>query len=80
MRLRRADPALGFNEFAPTGTLAANGQLVNVDDQQALYGLYGNTYGGSLNNPPNFGLPNIPPPVAGTQYVVCVDGIYPPRD
>ncbi len=71
---------VGWNDFAPTGTLAANGQILNIENQQPLYSLYGNTFGGNLNaTPPTFGLPNIPPPVAGAQYVVCVEGIYPSR-
>ena len=71
---------VGF-DYAPQGTLTANGRTLGVDGNQELFSLYGNQYGGDVNaTPPTFGLPNIPGPVAGTQYVVCVNGVYPPRD
>jgi microcystin-dependent protein len=47
---------LGFN-FCPTGWIVANGQLLNIAQFQALFALYGTTYGG--NGVQNFAIPNL---------------------
>jgi microcystin-dependent protein len=41
----------------PTGQTAANGQQLPISQQQALFSVLGNTYGG--NNPFSFALPNL---------------------
>ncbi len=57
-----ADPFLGelrimsFN-FAPRGWALCNGQLLPINQNQALFSLLGTTYGG--NGQTNFGLPNM---------------------
>jgi len=43
--------------FAPVGFAMANGQLVSIAQNNALYALYGTTYGGDGVN--TFGLPNL---------------------
>jgi microcystin-dependent protein len=48
--------AVSFN-FAPTGWALCNGQLLPVNQWQALFALLGTTYGG--NGTQNFGLPNL---------------------
>jgi len=45
-----------FN-FAPKGWAQANGQLMAINQNQALFSLVGTTYGG--NGIQNFGLPNL---------------------
>jgi microcystin-dependent protein len=45
-----------FN-FAPKGWAQANGQLLPINQNQALFALIGTTYGG--NGVQNFGLPNL---------------------
>ncbi|WP_082910957.1 phage tail protein [Magnetospirillum moscoviense] len=44
-------------KFCPVGFLPADGRVVNVNDYQALFALYGNIYGG--NGGTTFGLPNL---------------------
>ena len=46
----------GFN-FAPNGWALCNGQLLNIQQYQALFTLLGTVYGG--NGQQNFGLPNL---------------------
>ena len=45
-----------FN-FAPRGWAMCNGQLLQINQNQALFSLMGTTYGG--NGQTNFGLPNL---------------------
>ena len=42
--------------FAPTGTSFTNGQLLSISENDALFSLYGTTYGGDGET--TFGLPN----------------------
>lgn len=46
----------GWN-FAPRGTMMANGQLLPINQYSALYALFGTTYGG--NGQQTFGLPDL---------------------
>ena len=46
----------GFN-FAPNGWALCNGQLLNIQQYNALFALLGTTYGG--NGQQSFGLPNL---------------------
>ncbi|MFS0553603.1 phage tail protein [Brevibacillus sp. 179-C9.3 HS] len=57
-----AEPFLGeirqFSfSFAPRGWALCNGQLLNINQNQALYALLGTTYGG--NGTTNFALPDL---------------------
>jgi len=47
---------MSFN-FAPTGWAQCNGQLLPINQNQALFSLLGTTYGG--DGRVNFGLPNL---------------------
>jgi microcystin-dependent protein len=47
---------VGFN-FCPTQWIPANGQLLNISPNQALFALYGTTYGG--DGVRTFGVPNL---------------------
>ena len=56
------DPFLGEirmfgGSFVPQGWAAANGALLSISQNDALFNLYGTTYGGDGNV--NFGLPNL---------------------
>jgi microcystin-dependent protein len=64
--------------FAPQGFMECNGQLLPVNQYQALYSLLGNTYGGNIQSM-TFALPKLTPPNESMKYIMCVEGIYPPR-
>ena len=48
--------AMSF-DFPPTGWAACNGQLLSIQQNQALFSILGTTYGG--NGTTNFALPNL---------------------
>jgi microcystin-dependent protein len=62
--------------FAPSGTLACNGQTVSTSTYGALFGVLATSYGG--NGITTFGLPNLPPVLtqggAPFQWVIVTDG------
>lgn len=70
---------VAFN-YVPAEYLPCDGRIVNIRDNEALYSLIGNTYGGSVANG-TFGLPNLKDkvPDPSLHYIICVSGIYPPR-
>ena len=43
--------------FCPKGWIDANGQLINIAQNTALFALYGTTFGG--NGQTNFAVPNL---------------------
>lgn len=58
----RAEPFLGQimitgSNFCPRGWVEANGQLVSISSNSALFSLYGTTYGGDGRT--TFGLPDL---------------------
>jgi microcystin-dependent protein len=69
---------VGFN-FAPTGWFLCNGQTLPINQYQALFALIGATYGGDGRT--NFALPNLNAGALqqGLTYIICVNGIFPPR-
>lgn len=64
-------------DFAPKGYMDANGALLPISQNTALFSLYGSTYGGDGRT--TFALPAMDPPLAGLKYVVAVQGVYPMR-
>lgn len=57
----------------------ANGQLLPINQNQALFSLLGITYGG--NGTTNFALPDLRSAAPnGTTYSICTQGIFPSRD
>jgi len=65
---------MSFN-FAPKGWAMCNGQLLPINQNQALYALLGTTYGG--NGQTNFALPNLQgktPIHVGSGYVLGQTG------
>ena len=68
-----------FN-YAPTGWMACQGQLLPINKYTALFSLLGTTYGGDGIN--DFALPKLGPVGGqdGPNYFICVQGgAYPPR-
>lgn len=73
--------------WAPQGTLEANGQCMNIQQNTALYSLLGNTYGGDSRT--TFCLPDLrpkdtegkPSPIwnNGPRALIATQGIYPNR-
>jgi microcystin-dependent protein len=65
--------------FIPKGYLECNGQLLPIQNYQALYSLLGTNYGGDGRS--NFALPNLqsPKPESSMKYMMCVEGVYPER-
>jgi len=67
---------VAFN-YDPVQFMACDGRLLNVNQNQALYALLGNNFGGEFGK--TFALPKLDPPMKGLHYVICVTGIWPPR-
>ncbi|MCW5890556.1 MAG: tail fiber protein, partial [bacterium] len=66
-------------DYPPTGTLFAHGQTLLIDNYQALFAVIGTLYGG--DGATTFALPNLwqlgP---GGTNWLICVLGVFPIRD
>lgn len=61
---------------APGGTIPANGQLLSIAKNAALFSLFGTTYGG--NGKTTFALPNLKKAAPnGLSYSVCQFGTFP---
>jgi len=77
--------AFGYN---PMYWLPCNGQLLNINQNQALYALIGTTYGG--DGQATFALPNLnnspadlrpmPSETPFMQYYIAVQGYFPQRN
>lgn len=65
-----------FN-FPPLGWQFCNGQLLLINQNQALFALIGNTYGG--DGVQNFALPNLQgaEPLPGMHYCIAIQGTFP---
>ena len=75
------EPVLGMiylfaGNFAPVGYAMCDGQLMPINQNQALFSVLGTTYGG--NGTQNFALPKLKGP-DGATYVIAIRGIYPSR-
>ena len=68
---------VGF-DFAPRDYLPCDGRILPISQHVALFTLLGDKFGG--DGKANFGLPNYNPSAPrGSMYVICVEGIFPPR-
>jgi len=69
---------LPFN-FAPKNWAPCAGQLLPINQNQALFSLLGTTFGGDGTT--NFALPNLQgkAPASGLQYYIALNGVYPSR-
>lgn len=67
--------------WAPAGWAACEGQILQIVQNQALYSLIGNTFGGSQVQG-TFALPNLKgaEPIPGIKYYIALQGLYPSRD
>ena len=63
--------------YCPIDSLEANGAVVQIRGNEALYSLVGTTFGGDGKT--NFALPKVAAPLAGTRYCIVVNGTYPIR-
>ncbi|AKL96035.1 phage tail collar domain-containing protein [Clostridium aceticum] len=65
--------------FVPQDWIACEGQLLQINANQALYSLLGARYGG--NGSTTFGIPNLrgAEPVPGMIYCMALVGLYPMR-
>lgn len=66
--------------FVPRDWLACEGQVLNVNQYQALYSLIGQYFPGG-NGSTTFALPNLrgAEPVPNTKYCIAMAGLYPER-
>jgi len=68
-------------DFAPRGYTQADGKLLSINQNQALFSLLMNKFGGDGRT--NFAVPKLPAlPSSGGDSVsafVCTEGLYPPR-
>ncbi len=67
---------VAFN-FVPTGFAFCDGSLLQINQNQALFALLGNQFGGDGKT--TFALPKMAAPGTGLHYVICVNGIFPSR-
>ncbi len=64
--------------FCPRGYLEANGQLLNLPENPALFSLYGTNFGGDGRN--TFGVPDMMSTAPqGIMYCISFIGIFPSR-
>ncbi len=63
--------------FVPRGWLLCNGQLLSIAQNQALYSLLRNYYGGDGRT--TFALPNLlgTEPIPNTKFYIAIQGFYP---
>lgn len=78
------EPLLGQIEllpytFVPERWLACQGQLLPINQYQALFSLLGISFGGDGHS--TFGLPDLrdKAPLPGLTYCMAVEGMYPRR-
>ncbi|MBX7532070.1 tail fiber protein [Qipengyuania sp. 1XM1-15A] len=73
-----AEVVLVGQNFCPRGTLPADGKLLPIARNAALFSLLGTTYGGDGRT--TFALPDLRGDApAGMRYCVVTQGIYPSR-
>jgi microcystin-dependent protein len=65
--------------FAPVGWMSCEGQVLTAQQNQALFSLIGNNYGGTY--PSTFALPNLngASPLPAMKYYIATTGLYPSR-
>ena len=66
--------------FAPRDFAYCEGQILNINNNQALFSLLGTRYGGDGRT--TFALPNlksVEKDLNGARYIIALNGIYPSR-
>lgn len=66
-----------LSDLVPRGWLPADGRLLVVSQNQALFALLGTTFGG--NGLTTFRLPNLKGPTDHVRYIIAVQGVFPTR-
>jgi hypothetical protein len=67
---------LTAGDTEPDNTMHADGQILPINGNQALFSLLGKTYGG--NGTTTFALPNLKKAAPdGLSYSICISGIFP---
>lgn len=63
--------------YCPQGTIEADGRLLSIPENEALFAIYGTTYGGDGDQ--TFAVPDLRAtvPVDGMRYCVMLYGRYP---
>lgn len=69
--------------YVPTGYMACDGTKLQANQYPVLFSVLGSKYGGDGIH--TFALPDLRPNKDGwgynaPMYIICVQGIYPPRD
>jgi microcystin-dependent protein len=66
--------------FAPVGWMSCEGQILSISQNNALYALIGNSYGGNAAQG-NFALPNLKgaSPIPNMKYYIATEGMYPQK-
>lgn len=65
--------------FCPRGTVEPTGQVMNISQNQALFALFSNTYGGDGTR--TFALPDMSGQAPnGMRFCIVMNGVYPPKD
>lgn len=65
-------------DFQVQNWMKCEGQILQIQQYNALFALLGTKYGG--NGKTTFGLPKMDAPMPGMSYQICVQGIFPSRD
>ena len=68
---------VAFN-YDPIDFVACDGRLLSSSQHPALYALLGNNFGGEFGK--TFAVPKLEAPMKGLHYIICVNGLWPPRD
>lgn len=64
--------------FAPRGFAKCDGRVVALNQNEALFALLGNKFGGDGRS--TFALPKMKDPFEGVSYYICLQGLFPPRN
>ena len=67
---------VAFN-YDPINYMACDGRQLPIMQYQALYALFGCTFGGDGHS--TFNLPKYDPPAKGLHWIICVNGLWPSR-
>lgn len=70
--------SLAPDSVVPRGWLPADGRLLSINQNQALFALLGAKFGG--DGVTNFALPNLKGPADNVRYLIATNGIFPMRD
>ena len=64
--------------WVPKGWMLCDGRQLQIPQYTALYAIIGNRFGGDSVR--TFALPKLSHAEAFIQYIICVEGLFPPRD